>query len=304
MVIALGRAAASFLWTVPLPRDTLPGMSERYECFEVSLSDGIAHLRMCRPEKRNSMIRSFWRELPEIIRTIDDGGEARVVVISSTGPHFTAGMDLAVFAEGAGDDVAKVVRGVNTYDTIQVLQDTFSCLERCRVPVIAAVQGGCIGGGVDLVTACDMRYASADAFFCVQEINIGMTADVGTFPRLAKIIPEGVAREMAYTGRRLPADRAREIGLVNEVFADAERLIEGVMQVASEIAAKSPLAVYGSKRMLNYARDHSTADALDYIGVWNASMFQPAEMAEAFAAKREKRAGVFTPLPARRKPLG
>jgi enoyl-CoA hydratase len=278
-------------------------MSRPYECFDVSLEGHVVHLRMNRPEKRNSMIPAFWRELPEIVRGVDAGGEARVVVISSTGPHFTAGMDLAVFANEDGADIPKPVRGARLYDTIQLLQETFSCLERCRVPVIAAVQGGCIGGGVDMVTACDLRYATQDAFFCVEEINIGMTADVGTFPRLAKIIPEGIAREMAYTGRRLPAARAREIGLVNEVYADAEALLAAAMETAAEIAAKSPLAIYGSKRMLNYARDHSTADGLDYIGVWNASMFQPSEMAEAFTAKREKRKGDFTPLPARRQRL-
>ncbi len=279
-------------------------MADQYECFEVSQEEGVAHVRMSRPDKRNSMVPSFWRDLPEIVRQIDDTGDARVVVVSSTGPHFTAGMDLAVFANEDGEDVPKAVRGARMYDTIQLLQETFSCLERCRVPVIAAVQGGCIGGGVDLVTACDLRYATEDAFFCVQEINIGMTADVGTFPRLAKIIPDGVAREMAYTGCRLAAQRAREIGLVNDVYPDADAMLAAVMETAAEIASKSPLAMYGSKQMLNYARDHTTADGLDYIRVWNASMFQPSEMAEAFSAKQEKRKGKFAPLPARRKQLG
>jgi enoyl-CoA hydratase len=275
-----------------------------YECFQVEVEDKIAHIRMCRPEKRNSMIKAFWRELPEIVTRLDDEAEARVIVLSSTGPHFTAGMDLAVFSDDVGGEVPKAVRGARMYDTVQLLQETFSCLERCRMPVLAAVQGGCIGGGVDMVTACDIRYATADAFFCVQEINIGMTADVGTFPRLAKIIPEGVVREMAYTGRRMPAQRAREVGLVNEVYSDQPAMLSAVMETAREIAAKSPLAVYGSKRMINYARDHSTADGLDYIGVWNASMFQPGEMAEAFAANQEKRAGKFTDMPSRRKKLG
>jgi enoyl-CoA hydratase len=279
-------------------------MTERYECFEVSLEADVAHIRMCRPEKRNSMIPSFWRDLPEIVERIDGEAKARVLVLSSTGPHFTAGMDLAVFADDGTGDTPKQVRGVQIYDTVQLLQGTFTCLESCRIPVIAAVQGGCIGGGVDMVTACDLRYATADAFFCVQEINIGMTADVGTFPRLAKIIPDGVAREMAFTGCRLPAERAREVGLVNAVYDDHDALLAGVMEVAAEIASKAPLAVYGSKRMLNYARDHSTADGLDYIGVWNASMFQPVEMAEAFSAKQEKRKANFTPLPPRRKGLG
>jgi enoyl-CoA hydratase len=274
-----------------------------YECFEVEVAERVAHIRMCRPEKRNSMIRAFWRELPEIVRGIDDAAEARAIVLSSTGPHFTAGMDLAVFAEEDGAEVPKAVRGARLYESIQMLQETFSCLERCRMPVLAAVQGGCIGGGVDMVTACDLRYATADAFFCVQEINIGMTADVGTFPRLAKVIPDGIAREMAYTGCRLPAQRAREVGLVNEVYADQAALLAAVMETARGIAAKAPLAVYGSKRMLNYARDHSTADGLDYIGVWNASMFQPGEMAEAFSAQRDKRDANFTDLPPRRTKL-
>lgn len=278
-------------------------MTESYQCFDVSSDDHVVHLRMTRPEKRNSMIPAFWRELPEIVRAVDDGGATRVIVISSTGPHFTAGMDLSVFANEDGADVPKPVRGARLYDTIQLLQETFTCLERCRVPVITAIQGGCIGGGVDLVTACDLRYATADAFFSVEEINIGMTADVGTFPRLAKIIPEGIAREMAFTGRRLPATRAREVGLVNEIYANQDVMLAAVLETAAEIAAKSPLAIYGSKRMLNYARDHSTADGLDYIGVWNASMFQPSEMAEAFTAKRESRNGDFAPLPARRKRL-
>ncbi len=275
-------------------------MNERHECFEVSIEKEVAHLRMCRPDKRNSMVPSFWRDLPAIVNEIDGRAAARVIVLSSTGPHFTAGMDLAVFANDGTADVAKAARGVRMYDTVRMLQESFSCLERCRMPVLAAVQGGCIGGGVDMVTACDLRYATRDAFFCVQEINIGMTADVGTFPRLAKIIPDGVAREMAYTGVRLAAERAREIGLVNQVFDDADALLAGVMDVAREIASKAPLAIHGSKRMLNYARDHSSEDALDYIGVWNASMFQPSELAEAFAAKREKRPAEFAALPPRR----
>lgn len=165
------------------------------------------------------------------------------------------------------------------------------------MPVIAAVQGGAIGGGVDLATACDMRYATKDAFFSVFEINIGLTADAGTFPRLVKLIPEGMVRELAYTGRRMPADEARDIGLVNRVFADQETMVVEVMRIAEEIAGKAPLAVYGCKRMINYARDHTTADGLDYISIWNASMMQPEEVSEAVRANAEKRPGNFVDLP-------
>src|SRR4029077_19319693 len=148
-------------------------------------------------------------------------------------------------------------------------------------------------GRVDMVPACDIRYATRDAFFCVQEINIGMTADVGTLQRLPKIVPEGVAREMAYRGQRLPADRAYQVGLVQELFDDHDALVAGVLAIADEIAAKSPLAIWGSKEMLNYSRDHSVEDGLNFIATWQTGMFQPADMMESFAAKSEKRDPAF-----------
>jgi len=170
------------------------------------------------------------------------------------------------------------------------------------MPVLAAIQGGCVGGAVDLVSACDCRYASEDAFFVIQEINLGMTADVGTFPRLCHLIPQGWARELAYTGRRLPAQQAREISLVNAVLPSHEALLKHVMDVAKDIAEKSPLAVYGSKVMINYARDHTIADGLDYIATWQAGMYNPeTDMREALEARQEKRAPHFADLPPRRK---
>jgi enoyl-CoA hydratase len=270
-----------------------------YTCFDVSLQDKIAHVVLKRPEVYNTMIPEFWRELPEIVRTLDDAGEARAIVISSTGKHFTAGMDLAVFTSGsdAGERDAELGRRrANLRRDVLRLQETFSCLDRARMPVLAAVQGGCIGGGVDMISACDVRYCSEDAFFCIQEINIGMTADVGTFPRLPHLIPQGIVRELAYTGRRLPAREALEVGLVNRVFPSHEALVAGVLAVAREIAERSPLAVWGSKEMLNYARDHSIADGLDYIATWQTGMFQPGDMREAFAAKSEARKPAYPDL--------
>lgn len=274
--------------------------SSAYTCFKVSIEDGIAHIVMNRPDKRNSMVPAFWDELPAIIADIDDNVEARVIVISSTGPHFTSGMDVSSFGDGhldAKDEKAKRQHGARFYNNVRRLQKTFSCLEECRQPVLVAIQGGCIGGGVDLITACDMRYASADAFITIFETNIGMTADVGTFPRIAKLIPEGIARELAYTGRRMPADEAKECGLVNRVYPDQETMLAEVMKIAAEIATKAPLATYGNKRLMNYSRDHSTADGLDYIAIWNASMLQVVEIREAMAANREKRPGDFAALP-------
>jgi enoyl-CoA hydratase len=246
------------------------------------------------------MIPEFWAELPEIVRAIDDAGEARAIVISSTGKHFTAGMDLAVFTSGGNGGGARESelgrRRANFRREVLRLQETFSCLDRARMPVLAAVQGGCIGGGVDMISACDMRYCSEDAFFCIQEINIGMTADVGTFPRLPQLIPQGIVRELAYTGRRLTAREALDVGLVNRVYAGHDELVAGVLATAREIAQRSPLAVWGSKEMLNYARDHSIADGLDYIATWQTGMFHPADMMESFAARSEQRPPVYPDL--------
>jgi enoyl-CoA hydratase len=274
-----------------------------YQCFDVSIADHIAHIRLNRPEKRNNMIRAFWDELPAIVEDIDHNARARVIVISSTGPHFSSGLDTSMFSDSSiapGPDaerVAQIQHGARFYEHVLHMQRSFNVLERCRLPVLAAVQGGCIGGGVDLITACDMRYATEDAFITVFEINIGMTADVGTFPRLVKLIPEGIVRELAYTGRRMPAREAQACGLVNRVFPDQATMLGEVMAIAREIASKAPLAVYGTKRMINYARDHSTADGLDYIGIWNASMLQKQEIQEAIKANAEKRPGEFVELP-------
>jgi enoyl-CoA hydratase len=273
-------------------------------CFEVSIADHIAHIVLNRPEKRNSMITAFWDELPLVISALEQDDSVRVIVISSTGPHFTAGIDTAVFAsnETPNEDPREVEHqkrrhGARFYDNVLRMQRTFNCLEDCRVPVLAAIQGGAIGGGVDLITACDMRYMSKDGFLTIFEINIGMTADVGTFPRITKLIPEGIARELAYTGRRMGAEEAQNIGLVNAVFDTHEELLAGVMEIAREITKKAPIAIYGSKRLITYSRDHSTADSLDYISIWNASMLNSAEVREAMSAAGEKREGDFASLP-------
>ena len=273
-------------------------MSDGYTCFDIELDDGVATVTLNRGEQLNTMVPAFWDELPSLVRELDASGGARVMVLASTGRHFSAGMDLAVFGDRPDEDL-KAGPGrlrSNFRSNLLHLQETFSVLEKARMPVLAAIQGGCIGGAVDMVTACDMRYATEDAFFCIQEINLGMTADVGTLQRLPKLIPEGVCRELAYTGRRMPAAEAKAVGLVNDVFEDHEALLDGVGEVARQIAGQSPLAVWGSKEMITYARDHSTADSLDHIATWQAGMFQPADMVEAFAAKGEGREPDFDDL--------
>jgi enoyl-CoA hydratase len=262
---------------------------DRYRCFDLEIADSVAHLRLNRPEAYNSMIAEFWSELPAAVTDISEQAKARAIVISSTGKHFCSGMDLAVFAgqQEQGLDLGR--KQARMRSTVKTLQWTASALERCRVPVLMAMQGGVIGGAVDVATAADLRYCSEDAFFVVQEINIGMTADIGTLQRLGRCVPEGIAREMAYTGRRMSAARAYEVGLVQEVYADHDSLVAGVLETAREIAAKSPLAIWGTKVAMNYARDHSVDDALDQMATWQAGMFQPEDMVESFTAKAEKR---------------
>jgi enoyl-CoA hydratase len=251
-----------------------------YDCFELETKEGVAHLKLSRPERRNAMTAAFWRELPEIVKALD----ARVLVISSTGPHFCAGLDVSMFGSGAltTDNVAarKKFR-----EKLEELQASLSSLAEARFPVIAAVQGGCIGGGVDLVTACCLRYATRDAFFVIQEINLGMMADVGTFNRMPKQLPEAVVRELGYTGDRLPAERAERLGFVNGLFDTHEQLVAGALEVARRIASKAPVAIAATKQMVSYTRDHSVAESFAYLNALQPAIFDIEEIRRALKAK-------------------
>ena len=273
-----------------------------YSCFEYELKDHVAHISMCRGDAFNSMTKAFWSELPELVDKISDEGKARVIVLSAQGKHFCAGMDLANF-KSDGDflstDTKKITQGRRSEAQFRVTRDlqySISCLEKSRIPVIAAIQGACIGAGVDLITACDIRYASNDAFFCIQETNIGMAADVGTLQRLPYLIPEGILRELAYTGRRFSADESLKYGLVNAVFDTPDAVIEQALAVAREIADKAPLAISGIKEVLNYNRDHTVEESLNYNALWNAAMDFSDDMMEAFKSKTEKRDPDFQDL--------
>jgi enoyl-CoA hydratase len=277
-----------------------------YQAFNVEINDGVAHVIMNRPELINSMDGAYWAEIREIFKALSNNPDVRAVVISSTGKHFSAGMDISVLTGGDLEDDSKVetgrARASLRYNVLH-LQDSFTAFERARMPVLAAMQGGVVGGAVDMVTACDMRYATADAWFCIHEINIGMTADVGTLQRLPKLVPEGIVREFAYTGDRMPAARAKEVGLVNEVFEDHVTMIEGVLDIAQRIASRSPLAVHGTKEIINYTRDHSTADSLQYMAAWQTGMFQPTDLMESFGAQAEGREPEYEDLPELRRGL-
>jgi len=272
-----------------------------YECFDVEVTDKVAHIRLIRPEKSNSMVPSFWRDLPVIVDGLSASGSVRALVLSAEGKHFCSGMDLEVFATddtiGPRASSSHRSRGNERFRSMALkLQDTVTCLERARMPVLCAIQGACIGGAVDLVSAADIRYATDSAFFSIQEINIGLTADVGTLQRMPKLVAEGIVRELAYTGRRWPAGEAHAAGFVNAVYPDHDAMLLAVKEVAAEIASKSPMAVWGTKQTMNFARDHSVADGLDYIANWNAAMFDTDDVGEAFTAQIEGRDAEFPDL--------
>tara|TARA_Y100000817_G_scaffold309007_1_gene297517 strand:+ start:26 stop:892 length:867 start_codon:yes stop_codon:yes gene_type:complete len=273
----------------------------KYKSFKVGISDHVANLILSRPDELNTMSRDFWVELGDVLEEINKNSEVRVVVMSSTGKHFCAGMDLSAFSNGVDNipdekkpDHARI--GEAVYRVAKELQGYITSLEKIRVPVIAAIHGGCIGGAVDLVTACDIRLASKDAFFCIQEINIGMAADVGTLQRLPKIIPDSKMREMAYTGRRMYADEAKETGLVSDTYESQEEMLAAANELAKVIASKSPVAIYGLKAVMNYSRDHSVSEGLEYNALWSGAMLSQKDMTEAITANMEKRDASFNDL--------
>ncbi|MBO3275525.1 crotonase/enoyl-CoA hydratase family protein [Pseudomonas schmalbachii] len=263
-------------------------MSE-YKAFRVELSDKIAHVTINRPDKANSMNADFWTEIIDIFRWADETDEVRVVVLSGAGKHFSAGIDLMLLAQAGsrlGKDVGRNARALRK--VILDMQASFNAVDRCSKPVLAAIQGYCLGGGIDLIAACDMRYSTVDAQFSIKEVDMGMAADVGTLQRLPRIIGDGMMRELAYTGRMVDGEEARQIGLVNRTYADQSALLDGVFELARQIASKSPIAVRGSKEMIRYARDHRVEDGLEYIATWNAAMLQSVDLQAAIAAHMGK----------------
>ena len=265
--------------------------------FNVEIDGPVARVVMNRPDKANSMTPDFWEDLPRLTRELETDPSIRAMVLSGEGDHFSAGMDLAAFDQIMGLMKAEPARAAYALrDLILRLQDTFTALEEARFPVIAAIQGACVGGGIDLITACDMRLATVDAFFSIEEINIGMTADVGTLQRLPKLIPPGVVRELAFTGRRFSAAEAMGWGLCNAVLDDRAALIEAASAMARDIAAKSPLAIAGIKQAVTYARDHSVTDGLDQIATWNGGMLRPEDLLSALEAKKARKLAEFADL--------
>jgi enoyl-CoA hydratase len=265
--------------------------------FEVSREGAVAHLEMNKPDKANSMSPDFWEDLPTIANALNKDPDVRAVVISGRGKHFTGGMDLASFQDILALTKSEPARGAYALrDLILKLQDALTSLETLRVPVIAATHSTCLGAGVDLISACDIRIASQDTSFGIEEILVGMAADVGTLQRLPKIMPPGIVRELAYTGRRFSAEEAKSWGLVNSVHADRETTIAAAFDMAHQIAAQSPVAIAGIKHAVTYARDHSVADGLDQIATWNSGMLRPDDLMKAIQAKMQKQQAIYDDL--------
>jgi enoyl-CoA hydratase len=263
-----------------------------YKHFKVEIADKIAQVAFNRPEKANALHNDAWVEMKSIFDTLSQADDVRVIILSGEGKHFCAGIDLELLMSVGkyGEIACAGKRSEKIRGFILSLQQSITAIEKCSKPVLAAVHNGCIGGGVDIATACDMRYCTDDAYFTIKEIDLGMVADIGTLQRLPKIIPPAMAAEMAYTGRKVFGPEAKSIGLVNQSYASKEALMEGVLQIATTIASKSPLSIRGTKEVLRYTRDHSVDDALNYMATWNAAMLLSSDLTEAFKATLQKRA--------------
>jgi enoyl-CoA hydratase len=266
-----------------------------YETIKLTVDQGVALVELNRPQKMNAINRPMWDEIRLAFQHISEVKGARVAVLCGTGPHFCAGIDIAMLS-GTGGEQEETCPGrvrEKLRRFVLELQDVVNSIERCTKPVLAALHGVCYGAAIDIATACDMRYSSEDARISVKEIDLGLTADVGVLQRLPRVISEGMARELAYTAREVSGREAKEIGLVNRCFPSREQLLEGVMEMARTVASKSPLALRGCKEMFAYTRDHSIADALNYIATWNAAMLVSDDLKEAMTAFKEKRSPVY-----------
>ncbi len=266
----------------------------KYNQFRVTIENHIAHVAFNRPSKANSLNLEAWEEMKDIFENLHKNPDARVIILSGEGNNFCAGIDLNLLMNASQFDAkCEARKREQLRDFIKKLQDCITAIEKCRKPVLAAIHKSCIGGAVDIISACDMRYCTEDAYFCIQEINLGLVADIGTLQRLPKILNLGIMAELAYTGRKVFGEEAKEIGLVNRVYQDKEKMMEDVLAIAKTIASKSPVCIRGTKEILLYTRDHSVEESLNYMVAWNASMLLSNDIFEAMAAYMQKREPEF-----------
>jgi enoyl-CoA hydratase/carnithine racemase len=264
--------------------------------IEVGRDGGVAHVELAREQKLNAMDAEMFAAIGETFRSLGSDSSVRAILLSARGRHFTAGLDLQYAGSqfAPSEDAGRAAEARLRH--IYWLQDCFSAVEAARAPVIVAVHGGCVGAGVDLASACDIRIAAADAFFQVAEVDVAITADLGTLQRLVHLIPDGLVRELAYTGRRMDAEEALRSGLVNRIEQDREAAIGAGLALAQAIAAKSPLAVAGAKMSLNYGRGRTVEDGLRHVALWNASALATGDLRTAVAARLAGGSAEFTDL--------
>lgn len=271
-------------------------MTHHYECFAVSVENGVAHLQLNRPDKANSLTRAFWRELPEAVSRLSHSGQVRALVISAQGKVFCGGLDMQMFSTAkefhATSPQEREVLQVN----LERMQDALNALERARFPVIAAVQGACIGGGFDLIAACDLVFASQAASFRIEETNVGMMADLGVLQRLPRLIPAGVARYLALTGDTLQVDEAHRLGLLAKVFATPEELLAGAFDAARKIAERPPIAINGIKRAMLYSRDHGVYESLQHTVLLQSSILSGQDILRSVGARKSGTPAEFADL--------
>lgn len=271
-------------------------MTHHYECFAVSVENGVAHLQLNRPDKANSLTRAFWSELPEAVSRLSNSGQVRAMVISAQGKVFCGGLDMQMFSTAkefhASNPQEREVLQVN----LERMQDALNALERARFPVIAAVQGACIGGGFDLIAACDLVFASQAASFRIEETNVGMMADLGVLQRLPRLIPAGVARYLALTGDTLQVDEAHRLGLLAKVFATPEELLAGAFAAARKIAERPPIAINGIKRAMLYSRDHGVYESLQHTVLLQSSILSGQDILRSVGARKSGTPAEFADL--------
>ena len=263
--------------------------------ISLEVKNQIAFVELARPNKANALNKTLWFEIESVAIWVDQTPEVRVMILSGQGKHFCSGIDfsLAMQLIGSTQNLPEGHKQEYLFHEVLKLQRAFTALENCKKPIIATIHGGCIGGGVDLITACDMRYASSDATFCVKEIDLAIVADIGTLQRLPRLIGEGRARELCFTGRNVSAQEGLEMGLVNAVFETKDKMINQVTDIAIKIAQKSPLTIRGIKHVMNYSRDHSVADGLQYVATWNASMLLSEDIQIAMKSLMSKTPPIF-----------
>lgn len=270
---------------------------KQWNAVQVAIADGVAEVTLVGPGKGNAMGPDFWREMPEVFGELDANDDVRAVVLTGSGANFSYGLDLPAMAGELGPalaDDAKAKPRTDFHNMVLRMQRAVTAVAECRKPVIAAVSGWCIGGGVDLITAADVRYASDDAKFSVREVRVGMVADMGSLARLPAIIGDGHVRELALTGKDIDAARAERIGLVNDVFPTADDTLAAARATAAEIAENPPLVVQGIKSVLDHTRTSAVQDSLRFVAAWNAAFLPSNDLTEAITAVFEKRKPKFT----------